>query len=60
MQKKSIDVVISFYGKFSGQHLSELTHKERPWTDARAGLSPGERGNHEITLESTVRVLFQP
>jgi uncharacterized phage-associated protein len=29
--------------------LSELTHREAPWRDARAGLAPGERGDREIS-----------
>lgn len=32
--------------------LSELTHLEEPWKKARKGLSPNERGNNEITLDS--------
>ena len=47
--KKTIDSVLSFYGDKSGQWLSELTHKERPWLDARKGLSDDDRSNHEIS-----------
>lgn len=42
--------VLKFYGDKSAQWLSDLTHSERPWSDARKGLAPGERGNSEITL----------
>jgi len=48
--KKTIDSVLSFYGDKAGQWLSELTHKERPWLDARKGLSDDDRGNREISL----------
>jgi uncharacterized phage-associated protein len=48
-QRESIDAVVDFYGKFSAHQLSELTHREAPWRDAREGLTPGERGNAEIS-----------
>ncbi len=47
--KETIDAVIKFYGDKSGAWLSDLTHRERPWLDAREGLAEGERGNVEIT-----------
>lgn len=48
-QKDTIDGVLGFYGDKSSQWLSDLTHQEAPWRDARAGLPPGERGCSEIT-----------
>lgn len=45
----TIQAVLSFYGDKSAQWLSDLTHSERPWLEARQGLSPGERGDVEIT-----------
>jgi len=48
--KRTVDSVLSFYGDKSGQWLSELTHKERPWRDARQGLSDEDRSSREITL----------
>ena len=36
----------------SAQWLSDLTHAERPWIEARKGLPPGARGSREITLDS--------
>lgn len=47
--KKTVDSVLKFYGDKSGHWLSELTHKERPWRDAREGLSDDERSDREIT-----------
>lgn len=47
--KKTIDSVLKFYGAKSGQWLSELTHNERPWRDARKGLNDDERCAKEIT-----------
>ncbi len=51
-QKHTIDTIVEFYGKYSGQQLSDLTHSEKPWIDARSGLSLTERGNRTISLES--------
>lgn len=51
-EKDTIDSVVDYYGKKSPQELSDLTHAETPWREARKGLSPFERGNHPITLES--------
>ena len=52
----TIDPVYEFYGRKTGLELAELTHRERPWRDARewAGLAPGERGHVEITCQSMV------
>ncbi|MEM1353393.1 MAG: type II toxin-antitoxin system antitoxin SocA domain-containing protein [Planctomycetota bacterium] len=47
-ERESIDAVLKFYGGRTAQWLSELTHKERPWLEAREGLGPGERGEVEI------------
>jgi len=51
-QTDTVDAVLDFYGKMPSQQLSDLTHREDPWRDARRGLEPGERGNREITHES--------
>jgi uncharacterized phage-associated protein len=51
-QKDTIDVVYAHYGAKTAQYLSELTHQEKPWIEARGDLKPGDRGNNEITLES--------
>lgn len=51
-QQETIDSVLDYYGKQSSQWLSELTHKEGPWLEARKGLGPGDRGENEITHSS--------
>ena len=53
-ERETIDVILEFYGPRSGQWLSNLTHKERPWREARErdGVADGDRGNALITLES--------
>lgn len=48
-QRETIDAVLEFYGDKKSMWLSELTHKEQPWRDARKGLLPLERGNEEIS-----------
>ena len=51
-QKETIDGVLDFYGSKSAQWLSDLTHLEAPWRQARAraGVNAGERCHEEITL----------
>lgn len=51
-QKDTIDAVVSSYGTLTGQQLSDKTHTERPWLEARGDLSPGSRSDREISLES--------
>jgi uncharacterized phage-associated protein len=41
--------VLDFYGDKPAQWLSDLSHQEDPWRNARAGLADGERGKVEIT-----------
>jgi uncharacterized phage-associated protein len=50
-ERETIDAVLKFYGDKSGQWLSDLTHKERPWREARRGLEVTERGDAEITTK---------
>lgn len=49
LAKETVDAVLEFYGDKSGQWLSDLTHREKPWAEARSGLAPGERGSREIS-----------
>lgn len=53
-QRETVDAVLQFYGEKSSQWLSDLTHMEAPWRDARkkAGLGTGERGKVAITHAS--------
>lgn len=48
-ERKSVEVVVEHYNKYSGQELSDLTHTEPPWHEARKGLSPKERGEVVIS-----------
>lgn len=51
-QKDAINRIIEFYGDKSAQWLSDLTHSEAPWIEARKGIPEGVRGNSEITWDS--------
>lgn len=48
-ERETIDAVLDFYGDKPAPWLSELTHIEAPWRDARDGLPPGARSDREIT-----------
>jgi uncharacterized phage-associated protein len=50
--KDVIDRVLKFYGGKDAQWLSDLTHMEAPWKNARDGLVDGERGDHVISTAS--------
>jgi uncharacterized phage-associated protein len=54
-QRGSIDAVLGFYGGKTGHWLSELTHKEAPWRDARKGLKDNQRSQKRITLDALGR-----
>jgi uncharacterized phage-associated protein len=47
--RDTVRAVLKYYGQRPAQWLSDLTHGERPWMNARKGLDPGERGDVEIT-----------
>ena len=51
-QRETIDAVCEFYSKKNIQELSDMTHQEKPWRDARIGLEEGERGDRIISKES--------
>src|SRR5262245_19232502 len=42
-ERETVDGVLAFYGDKTSQWLSDLTHAERPWREARGTLAPGER-----------------
>jgi len=50
--RATVDAVMEYYGGRNAQTLSDMTHAELPWREARRGLPDGERGDREITLES--------
>ncbi|EKO3828619.1 DUF4065 domain-containing protein [Vibrio harveyi] len=51
-QVETIDKVLEFYGDKSAQWLSNLTHKESPWKDARGTLEAMASSSEVITKGS--------
>ena len=51
--RETIDAVLNYYGDKHPQWLSDLTHAEAPWKDARGDLPPGANCQKEITHEAT-------
>lgn len=49
---ETMDAVLDYYGDKDPQWLSELTHKERPWKEARGGCAPGAYCDNIISKES--------
>jgi uncharacterized phage-associated protein len=56
-QKMVIDRVFSAYGQKSANDLSELTHREDPWRDARGEAQPNEPTYTAITNDD-IRAYF--
>ena len=52
-----MDQVLEIYGKYSDTQLGELTHRERPWIEARGSLSPQSRCA-TIISEKTMRETY--
>lgn len=49
--KYIINNVILEYGSLASWKLSELSHREISWKNARAGLMPSENGNGHLSLD---------
>jgi uncharacterized phage-associated protein len=50
--RDTVDAVIRAYGKKKAQWLVDLTHKERPWREARAGVPDGDPSNNTVSLDA--------
>lgn len=50
-------LIVSAYGQYDGAALSTMTHREKPWLEARGDLGESEGSNALITKES-LRVYF--
>lgn len=48
-ERETVDAILNTYGDKPSQWLSDLTHMEDPWKNARKGLAPGEPSTNEIT-----------
>ena len=49
--RETMDIVINEYKDKSPQWLSDLTHSESPWQNARQGFAPGESCSEVIDKE---------
>jgi len=49
-QKETVDAVCDACWGLNAQQLSDMTHSEAPWRNARRGLKDGERGHAVISL----------
>ena len=47
-----VERVFSHYGQFDGFTLSQMTHSEAPWLDARRDVSPSASSSQEISHEA--------
>ncbi|MBF6394025.1 DUF4065 domain-containing protein [Nocardia farcinica] len=48
-EAESVDAVLRFYGDRKAYELSDLTHNENPWRDARGDTPAGAPSNAVIT-----------
>jgi len=53
--RKHLEEVMEAYGVHGAYYLERLTHQERPWIEARAGLAETEPSNAVITHEAMKR-----
>ncbi len=51
-QKETIDIVLNYYGDKDAQWLSQLSHMEDPWNEARKGIPSGIGSDKIITKDS--------
>ena len=52
IQLKLINTVLEAYSKLSDERLVLLTHSEAPWNEARKGLSPIQRSENKLSVET--------
>ena len=50
-EQETMDIVLRDYGDETPHYLSELTHKERPWREARGNTPLGEPSSSVISKE---------
>jgi len=49
-----IDCVLDCFGRYDGDTLVEITHREDPWIKARGDLPPDAPSNNVISLDSII------
>ena len=50
-KKYIVNNIIQQYGGFESWKLSDLSHQEYSWKQARIGVASSENGNHIIKIE---------
>ena len=48
-ERETVDAVCDHYGKLTGQQLSDMTHSETPWLEARKHVPAGQRSNASVS-----------
>lgn len=56
--RRHIDEILESYGDLSGTQLERMTHDERPWIEARAGLKSFDRCE-TLIAESSMVTFYQ-
>ncbi|WP_377154206.1 Panacea domain-containing protein [Roseateles sp. UC29_93] len=54
---QTVREVVAAFGRFDGAALSNMTHNEAPWLDARNGL-PENMGSRELISKDAMRKYF--
>jgi uncharacterized phage-associated protein len=57
-EKNTIDAVLEAYGDLDAHELSNLTHSEKPWIEAREGIPEGARSDSVIST-ATMMEFYQ-
>lgn len=55
----TLNGVWNAYGHLSGSQLVDLTHREKPWCDARIGLGPKDNGYSVVEINDYTTSEFQ-
>jgi len=56
-KRNTIDSVLNYYGDKDGHWLSMLSHKEKPWIEARNGIEIGEHC-HNVISKNTMQEYY--
>lgn len=51
-EKEVINLVVNTFGIYGGKVLEKITHREKPWVDAREGYLENESSQEEISKET--------
>jgi len=56
-ERGTVDAVLKAYGKYTGQQLSDLSHKEGPWLQAR-GDTPTDWGSNVVIPLDSIQAYY--